>query len=141
MFKPIKSVSKLLLVVSLLGGMAVVPMTAEAAPLAAGEQTTTAKGLILDEFGDPMIGASIRVVGNASQGAATNIDGEFSIANVKVGTKLQITAVGYKPFEAVWQGTPRRTCAALPTSVDSRLSPPDNSHGGSISTAPQPLTR
>lgn len=106
MFKPIKSVSKLLLVVSLLGGMAVVPMTAEAAPLAAGEQTSTAKGLILDEFGDPMIGASIRVVGNASQGAATNIDGEFSIANVKVGTKLQITAVGYKPFEAVWQGTP-----------------------------------
>lgn len=105
MLKPIKSVSKLLLVVSLLGGMAL-PVTVDAAPLAASEQTSTAKGVVRDEFDDPMIGASIRVVGNASQGAATNIDGEFSIANVKMGAKLQITAVGYKPMEVVWNGTP-----------------------------------
>lgn len=105
MLKPIKSVSKLLLVVSLLGGMAL-PVSADAAPLSAGEQTSTAKGLVRDEFGDPMIGASIRVVGKATQGAATNIDGEFSIPNVKTGTKLQITSVGYKPIEVVWDGTP-----------------------------------
>lgn len=104
MLKPIKSVSKLLLVVALLGGMAVsVPLTA--IPVAA-QQTSTAKGIVRDEFDDPMIGASIRVMGNATQGAATNIDGEFSITNVKIGAKLQITAVGYKPMEVVWNGTP-----------------------------------
>lgn len=105
MLKPIKSVSKLLLVVALLGGMAL-PEMALAAPAPAGAQTSTAKGLVRDEFDDPMIGASIRVVGSAAQGAATNIDGEFSIANVKLGSKLQITAVGYKPMEVVWDGKP-----------------------------------
>ncbi|MDE6039772.1 MAG: SusC/RagA family TonB-linked outer membrane protein, partial [Paramuribaculum sp.] len=33
-------------------------------------------------------------------------DGEFSIKNVKNGTKLQITSVGYKPVAVVWNGTP-----------------------------------
>ncbi len=105
MLKPIKSVSKLLLIASLMGGFAM-PERIEAAPVAAAEQSTTAKGVVRDEFDDPMVGASVRVVGNASQGAATNIDGEFSIPNVKIGTKLQITAVGYSPIEVVWKGTP-----------------------------------
>ena len=109
MFKPIKSVSKLLLVASLMGALAC-PELAHAMPApqaaAAAQTSTTAKGIVRDEFGDPMIGASIRVVGSATQAAATNIDGEFSIANVKKGAKLQITAVGYSPVEVVWNGTP-----------------------------------
>ncbi len=107
MLKPIKSVSKLLLVASLMGVMAC-PDLAQAAPaatVAAPQGANTATGVIKDEFGDPMIGATIRVAGNPAQGAATNIDGEFSIANVKPGTKLQITSVGYKPMEVVWNGT------------------------------------
>ena len=109
MFKPIKSVSKLLLVASLMGALAC-PELAHAMPApqaaAVAQTSTTAKGIVRDEFGDPMIGASIRVVGSATQAAATNIDGEFSIANVKKGAKLQITAVGYSPVEVVWNGTP-----------------------------------
>lgn len=107
MLKPIKSVSKLLLVAALMGAMAC-PVFVDAAPLTPAEQTsgTTAKGIIRDEFGEPMIGASVRVVGNPSQGAATNIDGEFSIANVKPGTKLTITSIGYDPIEVVWDGKP-----------------------------------
>ncbi len=107
MLKPIKSVSKLLLVASLMGVVAV-PDIVQAAPLPAEAPQAGAKatGVVKDEIDEPMIGATVRVAGNPSQGGSTNIDGEFSIANVKPGTKLQISAVGYKPMEVVWNGTP-----------------------------------
>ena len=110
MLKPIKSVSKIIFVSSLMGAVAA-PAIMHAAPVAvAAPQSattgSTATGVIKDELGDPMIGATVRVVGNPSQGSATNIDGEFSIKNVKNGTKLQITSVGYKPVVVVWNGTP-----------------------------------
>lgn len=106
MLKPIKSVSKLLLVAFLMGGMAL-PASINAAPVpAVAPQTqTTATGVVKDEFGDPMIGATVRVANNPTQGDATNIDGEFTIKNVKPGTKLQISSVGYKTQEVVWNGT------------------------------------
>lgn len=106
MLKPIYSVAKLLLAGAFLLGMAV-PATAYAAQPAAAEQSSTvATGVIYDELDEPMIGASVVVVGNPAKGSATNIDGEFSIKDVKIGTKLQITAVGYNPMTVVWNGTP-----------------------------------
>lgn len=107
MLKPIKSVSKIIIAVSLMGAMVwTMPAYAAPAPAAAAPTANAATGVILDEFGDPMIGASVRVANNPAQGSATNIDGEFSIANVKPGTKLKITSVGYKDAEVVWQGQP-----------------------------------
>ncbi len=107
MLKPIKSVSKLLLVASLMGFVAC-PELALAASVAipAEQSANTATGVIIDEIGDPVIGASVRVANNLAQGASTNLDGEFSIANVKAGTKLKITYVGYNTVEVVWNGTP-----------------------------------
>lgn len=93
------------------------PIYASPAPYAASTSETTAKGVVKDEFGDPMIGASVRVANNPSQGAATNIDGEFSITNVKPGTKLLITSVGYKNLEVVWNGTPIDVDMELNTKV------------------------
>ena len=93
------------------------PIYASPAPQAASTSETTAKGVVKDEFGDPMIGASVRVANNPSQGAATNIDGEFSITNVKPGTKLLITSVGYKNLEVVWNGTPIDVDMELNTKV------------------------
>ncbi len=107
MLKPIKSVSKIIIAASLMGAMVwTMPAYAAPAPAAAAPTANAATGIILDEFGDPMIGASVRVANNPAQGSATNIDGEFSIANVKPGTKLKITSVGYKDAEVVWQGQP-----------------------------------
>lgn len=107
MLKPIKSVSKIIIAASLMGAMVwTMPAYAAPAPAAAAPTANAATGVILDEFGDPMIGASVRVANNPAQGSATNIDGEFSIANVKPGTKLKITSVGYKDAEVVWQGQP-----------------------------------
>ena len=108
MLKPIRTVSKIL-VMATLSGMAFVPAVAEAAPapeaVAQAQNSSTATGVVLDELDEPMIGATVHVANNPSQGGATNIDGEFSITNVKVGTKLKISAIGYKPVEVVWNGT------------------------------------
>ena len=118
MLKPIKSVSKFILAASMVGAMAwAMPVTAAPVPAAAAQSQNTATGVVLDEFGDPMIGASVRVASNPAQGGATNIDGEFSIANVKPGTKLLITSVGYKDTEVVWNGQPIELQLELNTKV------------------------
>lgn len=114
MLKPIKSVSKFLIFASLTGLVAVSqPAYAMPEPQAAAQSTSKATGVVKDEFGDPMIGATVRVANNPSQGGATNIDGEFSIANVKPGTKLKIESIGYAPMEVVWDGTPLDVQMAL----------------------------
>ncbi|MBQ8773633.1 MAG: carboxypeptidase-like regulatory domain-containing protein, partial [Muribaculaceae bacterium] len=57
--------------------------------------TIDCRGTVVDEHGEPIIGAIITVTGEA-QGVATDLDGKFSF-NVPDGTKsLQIKYVGYK---------------------------------------------
>ncbi|MDE5745503.1 MAG: carboxypeptidase-like regulatory domain-containing protein, partial [Paramuribaculum sp.] len=55
-----------------------------------------ATGVVLDQDGEPMPGASVMVVGT-TLGGSTNVDGKFSIANVKNGATLRISFVGCKP--------------------------------------------
>ena len=74
-----------------------------AAPQA--EQTGTATGTVLDSFGDPLTGATIRVEGT-SLAAAADIDGKFSIQGVKVGSKLTVSFIGYAPVTVTWNGQP-----------------------------------
>ncbi|MDE7411123.1 MAG: SusC/RagA family TonB-linked outer membrane protein [Paramuribaculum sp.] len=116
MLKPIKSVSKLILIASLMGVIAW-PDAVQAAPVAAAapQATSAATGVIKDEFDDPMIGATVRVANDPKSGASTNIDGEFRIPNVKNGAKLTISAVGYKTIEVVWNGTPLDLAMQLDT--------------------------
>ena len=105
MLKPIVSVSKLLLAASVLGGVAV-PATMQAAPAPVEQSSNSATGIVLDEYGDGLIGASVRLTSDLSKGVSTNVDGEFALANVKKGSKLLITSVGYRNVEVVWNGTP-----------------------------------
>ena len=59
------------------------------------QQAKAVKGTVVDEAGEPVIGATVLVVGgSASQGTITDMDGNFSI-NVKPGQKLKITYIGY----------------------------------------------
>lgn len=68
-------------------------------------QVSACTGTVVDSQGDPVIGASV-VVKGTSTGAATDINGQFTISNVKSGSVILITSVGYKPVEIKWQGTP-----------------------------------
>jgi TonB-linked SusC/RagA family outer membrane protein len=52
------------------------------------------KGTILDENGEPVIGATIKVQGS-NEGVVSDLDGHFSL-NVKPGSRLAVSYVGYK---------------------------------------------
>ena len=58
----------------------------------------TVQGVVKDATGEPVIGASIRVVGT-TVGTVTDFDGNFTLSNVKQGAKLQVTSIGYQAQE------------------------------------------
>lgn len=62
-------------------------------------------GTILDEEGDPMIGASVLVKGTKIA-AASDIDGRFALRDVKIGSTILISFVGYKTISVTWDGKP-----------------------------------
>ena len=55
----------------------------------------TISGTIVDDKGESVIGASIIIEGT-SQGTITNIDGEYTLANVPENSMITISFVGYK---------------------------------------------
>lgn len=59
------------------------------------QQGELVKGTIVDETGEPIIGATVWVVGgSATQGTVADMDGNFSI-KVKPGAKLKISYIGF----------------------------------------------
>ena len=58
------------------------------------------KGKIVDESGEPVIGATIRIEGS-SLGTVSDADGRFSLSSVRKNAKLIISYIGYKTQEIV----------------------------------------
>ena len=59
-------------------------------------QNAPIKGQVLDEHGEPIIGATIRVAGQTAGGAVTDFDGNYQLS-VPADTKVTITYIGYLP--------------------------------------------
>ena len=57
-------------------------------------QNTSIRGTVVDESGEPIIGANIKVVGYSSLGAITDINGEFSLS-VPAQSTLEVSYIGY----------------------------------------------
>ncbi|MBR1882332.1 MAG: TonB-dependent receptor [Muribaculaceae bacterium] len=53
------------------------------------------QGLVKDATGEPVIGASVKVVG-ATVGTVTDFDGLFELKNVPEGAQLEVTSIGYQ---------------------------------------------
>ncbi len=95
-----------IIMASLLAGgtMSAAPVSAAsptqtAAPQTARQNATlTVKGTVLDQDGQPVIGASVVEKKNPKNGVATDIDGKFSL-KVAPGSKLVITYVGCETSE------------------------------------------
>lgn len=91
------------MMVALLGfALVSVPAIAKADPAGAlAEQTSsntvTVKSTVVDETGEPLIGATVMVKGTTN-GAATDIDGNFSITCAPTAT-LVVSYVGYTSLE------------------------------------------
>ncbi len=67
--------------------------------LVAHAQDIAVHGTVLSrQDGEPLIGATVMSVENSAKGAATDIDGRFSIS-VPEGTMLRISYVGYRPVD------------------------------------------
>ena len=52
-------------------------------------------GKVIDANGEPVIGASVMVKGTTN-GAVTDLDGNYTISNVPSGASLNISYVGYR---------------------------------------------
>lgn len=63
-------------------------------PLGAWAQQITVKGIVKDEMGEPILGANARVKGT-SNGATTDLDGNFVIMGVETGAPIEFSFVGY----------------------------------------------
>lgn len=66
-------------------------------------QTKTATGVVTDQAGEAVIGASVIVKGTTN-GTITDLDGKFTLGNVKNGDIIQISFVGYKTQEIKFAG-------------------------------------
>ncbi|MBP3757770.1 MAG: TonB-dependent receptor [Prevotella sp.] len=70
-------------------------MAADVAGSQTVQQQQTITGTVVDDMGEPVIGATVLIEGgNAAQGTITDFDGVFKV-NVKPGTKITISYIGY----------------------------------------------
>lgn len=68
---------------------------------AMAQEIVTIKGKVVDEDNEPIIGATVVVKDMAGFGTTTDIEGNFSLRNVKTYQTLLFSYVGYKPKEVV----------------------------------------
>lgn len=95
-----------------------VVMAAESTPRVAQQKFGALKGVVIDaETGSPLIGTSVLIVGT-DQGAATDAEGKFNIADVPIGSyAIQFRSIGYDPLTQ----TDVIVRAGRPTNLEARL--------------------
>ncbi|MDU1889545.1 MAG: SusC/RagA family TonB-linked outer membrane protein [Dysgonomonas sp.] len=105
MLKLFRSASLLLLLsVSGMGAIYANPVH-DNAEVAITQQDGRCTGVVKDEAGEAIIGASVAVKGTTN-GTMTDIDGTFTLNNVKVGDVIHVTYVGFLAQEITWNGQP-----------------------------------
>ncbi len=68
------------------------------APGLCDDMIETVTGTLIDEKGDPVIGANVIIKGEYT-GDASDLDGKFSLSNVPTGSKITISFIGYETEE------------------------------------------
>ena len=89
----------MMLTLGVTGGLTVCPVNVKAA---VAQQTIKVKGQVVDQTGEPLIGATVRVKG-AQSGSVTDLDGNFEIDAASNAT-LVVSYVGYKDREIAVRG-------------------------------------
>lgn len=103
MLKRFKSVSMLLFLMSSSTGMAYAVSDFGMADVQITQQKGSCTGVVKDANGETVIGASV-VVKGTTNGTITGMDGDFSLSNVKPGSIIQVSFVGYVTQEVKWTG-------------------------------------
>ena len=97
MMKQKKLISKSVLPIALCTALTCSPFVGVQHAMASAsvmQQTGAVNGLVVDSNGEAIIGASVKIVGT-SNGAVTDLDGKFKIANVQRGATLEVSYIGY----------------------------------------------
>lgn len=103
MNRKMKSVSMLLFLSSLSTGIAYAESPKDKVEVDIVQQTSTCQGVVKDAIGESIIGASVIVKGTTN-GTITDIEGNFSLPNVKKGDIIEISFVGYTTQNIKWTG-------------------------------------
>lgn len=74
------------------------------AAFAQGEKAVTVTGTVLDSTQEPIIGATVAVIGQSGVGAMTDLDGHFTIKGVRQPATLRVSYVGMKTEEVALNG-------------------------------------
>ena len=111
-----KQLFSMMLCLGAVGGASfVAPMPAMAA--VAQDQVITVKGQVVDDQGEPLIGATVKTK-DAKTGAVTNLDGNFEI-RVKANATLFVSYLGYKEREIAVRG--RAIIESIQLSADNQV--------------------
>ena len=81
-------------------------------------QNKQVSGVVQDESGDPVIGASVVVKGNTSLGTVTDLDGKFSFSVPENATTLVVRYLGHQDQEVAASSNVRVTLKASNTALD-----------------------
>lgn len=105
MLKIIKPVSLMLLIGAMCSlGNIYASDKAEAPKTAITQQNAKVTGTVIDDLG-PVTGATVMVKGTTN-GTVTDMDGQFTLQNVKNGDIIQISFIGYITQEVEYTGQP-----------------------------------
>lgn len=83
----------------------------------AQDQVITVKGHVVDDQGEPLIGATVKTK-DAKTGAVTDLDGNFEI-RVKANATLFVSYLGYKEREIAVRG--RAIIESIQLSADNQV--------------------
>ena len=95
-----KQLFSMMLCLGAIGSISLSPMPAMAA--VAQDQTIKVKGQVVDDLGEPLIGASVRVK-DSTVGAVTDLDGNFQL-DVKPNAVLVVSYLGFNSREVAVRG-------------------------------------
>lgn len=79
---------------SMFGRLAALVMAFVISSVVAFAQNKTVTGTVVDNFGEPVLGANVIVAGTTN-GSVTDIDGNFSITDVPSNATLKVSFIGY----------------------------------------------
>lgn len=99
----LKLASTALLLSGLLAGYAQAAPRTATTGMPIVQQDNTCTGIVVDQNGETVIGASV-VVKGTTNGTVTGVNGNFSIPNVKHGDIIVASFVGYVETETAWNG-------------------------------------
>ncbi len=91
-----------LLGASVIGGFAVLPNAVTTPTAYAQAKTIKVSGQVVDDLGEPLMGATIKVKGTAN-GTVTDLDGNFEV-NVASNGVLEVSFVGFQATEVAING-------------------------------------